>query len=143
MTELLCYDLSNIPVRSALVISVCKVSKLGFQIPEPLLRFTSECPLKVRISQGLGPSFQMELFNTGREDSDLQQQQVDPWRLQQGVRLLITACREETKAQSSLLLTGPYHSGSTTLANHQMEISKIDDGTLEDRYRGPGPGVVG
>ena len=32
------------------------------QIPEPLLIFTSRRPLKVQISQGQGPFFQIELF---------------------------------------------------------------------------------
>ena len=43
-----------------------KVSKWGSQIPEPVLIFTSEHPLKAQISQGLGPSLQIELLKTGR-----------------------------------------------------------------------------
>ena len=33
------------------------------------LSFTSECPLKVQISRGLGPFFQIELLKTGRGPS--------------------------------------------------------------------------
>ena len=36
------------------------------QIPEPLLMFASTCPLRVQISQGLGPFFQIELLKAGR-----------------------------------------------------------------------------
>ena len=38
-------------------------------MPEPLLMFTSPCPLKVQISQGLGPFFQIELLKTVRMSS--------------------------------------------------------------------------
>ena len=31
--------------------------------------FMSTCPLKVKISQGLGPFFQIELVKTGRTDN--------------------------------------------------------------------------
>ena len=42
------------------IISICKVSNRGSQITEPFL-FTSTCPLKVQISQGLGSFFQIAL----------------------------------------------------------------------------------
>ena len=32
--------------------------------------FTSTCPLKVQISQGLGPFFQIELLKTGRRKQE-------------------------------------------------------------------------
>ena len=55
------------------MISIRIVSSSGSQIPEPLLIFTSKCALKAQISQGLGPSFQIELSKTGcnkrRDDS--------------------------------------------------------------------------
>ena len=41
----------------------------GSQILEPLLIFTSACPLKAQISQWLGPFFQTELFKTGHTAS--------------------------------------------------------------------------
>ena len=47
---------------SALMTSARKISNRGPQIPEPLLVFTSKCPFKVQISQGLGPLFQIETF---------------------------------------------------------------------------------
>ena len=37
-------------------------------ITEPMIIFTSTCPLKVQISQGLGPFFQIELLRTGRSN---------------------------------------------------------------------------
>ena len=39
----------------------------GSRIPEPLLSFTSRYPLRVQISQGLGPFFQIELLKTGHK----------------------------------------------------------------------------
>ena len=39
-------------------------------IPEPLLIFKSKCPLKVEISQGLGPFFQIEPSKTDRKGSE-------------------------------------------------------------------------
>ena len=38
------------------------MSNCGSQIPESSLIFTSTCPLKVQISQGLDPFFQIELL---------------------------------------------------------------------------------
>lgn len=35
-------------------------------MPEPLLMFTSRCPFKVQISQGLNPFFQISLLKLGR-----------------------------------------------------------------------------
>ena len=43
--------------------------KLRSQIPEPLLIFSSKCPFRAQISQGLGPSSQIELLKTGRASS--------------------------------------------------------------------------
>ena len=48
-------------IRSVLIISIRKISNCGSQIPEPSLMFNSTCPLKVQISQGLGPFFLIEL----------------------------------------------------------------------------------
>ena len=47
--------------RSVLVSSIRTISDRGSQIPEPLILLTSECPLEVQISQGLGPFSQVEL----------------------------------------------------------------------------------
>ena len=57
-------------LRSVLIISVCINSNSGSQIPEPLLMFTSTCPLKVQIPQGLGPFVQIEFLQTGRREVD-------------------------------------------------------------------------
>ena len=46
-------------LRSVLIISIRNISNRGSRIPEPLLMFTSKCPLKVQISQVLGPFFQI------------------------------------------------------------------------------------
>ena len=51
---------------SVVVISIHKISNRGAPIPEPLLIFTSECPLEVQISQGPDPLFHIELLKTGR-----------------------------------------------------------------------------
>ena len=40
-------------LRSVLIISVREISNRGSRIQEPWLMFTSKCPLKVQISQGL------------------------------------------------------------------------------------------
>jgi hypothetical protein len=48
--------------RSVLMISNRTTSHLGSHVPEPLLMFTSTCLLTTRISQGLGPCFQIELW---------------------------------------------------------------------------------
>ena len=48
-------------IRSVLTISIRKFSNRGSRIPEPLLVFTSKCPLKIQVSQGLGPFFQIEV----------------------------------------------------------------------------------
>ena len=53
-------------LRSVLIVSIRRHSNGGSQIPEPLLIVNSQCPLKVRIVQGLGPFFQIELFKTVR-----------------------------------------------------------------------------
>ena len=50
--------------RHRLIISIRTISSWGYQIPEPLLVFASQCPLKVQISQGLGPFFQIYLLKT-------------------------------------------------------------------------------
>ena len=50
--------------RSVLPISIRWISNWGSRIPETLLVFTSKCPLKVQISQGLGPFSQIELLRT-------------------------------------------------------------------------------
>ena len=55
------------PLRSVLIISTPTMSNRGSQIPEPLLVFTSKCPWKLQISQGLGPLFHIELLKTGRK----------------------------------------------------------------------------
>ena len=44
---------------------VCNMSNGGSRILEPLLVFAVQCPLRVQISQGLGPFFQIELLKTG------------------------------------------------------------------------------
>ena len=51
-------------IRSVLMISI-QNNKQRSNIPEPLLTFTSKCPLKVNISQGQGPLFQIKLLKTG------------------------------------------------------------------------------
>ena len=48
------------------ILSIRRHSNRGSQIPEPLLMFTSGCPSKLQVSQGLGPFFQIELLKTGR-----------------------------------------------------------------------------
>ena len=48
------------------MISIRKISNWGSQIPEQLLIFTSKWPLRVQISQELGPFLQIELLETGR-----------------------------------------------------------------------------
>ena len=53
-------------LRSVLMISTCRISNWGSQIPAPFYMFTSRCPLKVQMSQGLGTFFQIELWKTGR-----------------------------------------------------------------------------
>ena len=50
--------------RSALIISIRRNSNRESQIPEPLLIFTSRCPLKVQISQGLGLFFPGRTFDS-------------------------------------------------------------------------------
>ena len=47
------------------MISIRTISNRGSRIPEPLLVFTSKCPLKAQISQGLGPFVQIQLLKTG------------------------------------------------------------------------------
>ena len=42
-------------------------SNRGSQIPESLLTFTPTRPLKVRISQGLGPFSETDILTTGRK----------------------------------------------------------------------------
>ena len=56
-------------VRSVLIISVYTNSNLGCSNPRTLLIFT--CPLKVQISQGLGPFFRIELLKTGMAQCNL------------------------------------------------------------------------
>ena len=46
-----------------------KISDWGPQILEPLLVFSSKFPLKVRISQGLGPFFKIEALNNNENNS--------------------------------------------------------------------------
>ena len=53
-------------MQSVLMIPIRQISNRGSQIPEPLLMFTSKCPLKVQTSQGLGPFSQIELLKTDR-----------------------------------------------------------------------------
>ena len=43
----------SVGLPSALIISIRKISIWGSQILEPMLMFTSKCPLEVQISQGL------------------------------------------------------------------------------------------
>ena len=52
--------------RSLLVSSVRTISNRGSRVQEPLLAFTSTCPLKVQISLGLGPFFQISFLKTCR-----------------------------------------------------------------------------
>ena len=56
----------SIMPRSVLVISISIIPNRGSRIPEPLLMFTSKCPLNVQISQGLSQILQIELLETGR-----------------------------------------------------------------------------
>lgn len=55
-------------IRSVLTASTRKVANRGSRIPEPLLVLTPRGPLKVQISQGMCPFFQIELLKTGRTD---------------------------------------------------------------------------
>ena len=50
-------------IRSLLITLICTISDCGSQIPESLslLVITSKCLLKVQISEGVGPSLQIEL----------------------------------------------------------------------------------
>ena len=52
-------------LRSVLIISTRRTSNGGPQIPEPVPTLPSKRPLKVQISQGLGPFLQIELLKTG------------------------------------------------------------------------------
>ena len=58
-------DLSAAQLRSVLIISIHTTSSWGSQIPKPLIMSNSKHPLKVWISQGLGPFFQIVLLKTG------------------------------------------------------------------------------
>ena len=53
-------------LRSVLRSLLCNLTNRGPRIPEPLLMFTSTCPLKVHISKGLGPIFQIARLKAGR-----------------------------------------------------------------------------
>ena len=63
--------LKQVQPRSVLIISTRTFSNGGSQIPEPLLMLTSTCPVKVQISQGLGPFLQIEPSKTGRTRAGL------------------------------------------------------------------------
>ena len=49
-------------LRSVLIISLRNISNWGSQIPQPSLISTSNCPLKLQISQWLGPYFHIEFW---------------------------------------------------------------------------------
>ena len=56
-------------LRSVLIITIYTISNRGSQIPEPLLVFTSTCPLTVQMSQGLGQFFKIGPSKAGRTHS--------------------------------------------------------------------------
>ena len=63
---------------SVSILSLRIRSNWGSQIPEPLLGFTSKCPLTFRMAQGLCPFFKLQLLKTGRTARDGKKGTIPP-----------------------------------------------------------------